>query len=318
MTTARPHIAVVGSSNIDLTFRTPRLPQPGETLTGHAFHLSYGGKGANQAVMAAQLGARVTLLSRLGRDVFAEGVRRHYETVGIDTTHILADGEHFSGVASIVVDDEARNCIIVVPGANLGLSPQDVREAAPAIQSAQVLLCQLEVPLETTLEAFRVAKASGIRTILNPAPAVPLPAEALQLTDVCVPNETEIELLTKQPATTIERAAIAARALRERGPQVVIVTLGARGVLVVDDQTTEHVPALAVNAVDPTGAGDAFIGSLAVSLAEGDTLSCAARRANTVAALSVTRLGAQTSFPTRAEVEAFIAQSGASLHASTS
>jgi ribokinase len=310
MTTHRPHIAVVGSSNIDLTFRTPRLPQPGETIGGQAFHLSYGGKGANQAVMAARLGARVTLLSKVGCDVFAEGVRRHYQDQGIDTTHLLTDAGRFSGVASIVVDDAARNCIIVVPGANLGLTPEDVRQAASTLHTAHVLLGQLEVPLETTLEAFRVAKAAGVRTILNPAPAVPLPEELLRLTDLCVPNETEIELLTRQPAATLEQAATAARTLRAWGPQTVIVTLGARGVLVVDAQAIEHIPAVTVQAVDPTGAGDAFIGSLAVFLAERDTLSGAGRRANAVAALSVTRLGAQTSFPSRSEVEAFFASCG--------
>jgi ribokinase len=310
MTTNRPHIAVVGSSNIDLTFRTPRLPQPGETLSGQAFQLSYGGKGANQAVMAARLGARVTFLSKVGSDVFAEGLLRHYQDQGIDTTHVLTDADRFSGVASIVVDDEALNCIIVVPGANQRLTPRDVGEAAPAIQSAHVLLCQLEVPVETTLEAFRVAKAAGVRTILNPAPAVPLPEELLRLTDLCVPNETEVELLTQKPAGTVEQGAAAARALRERGPRTVIVTLGARGVLVADAETDTHIAAVAVQAVDPTGAGDAFIGGLAVFLAEGDSLNRAVQRANAVAALSVTRLGAQMAFPSREEVEAFLALRG--------
>jgi ribokinase len=308
MTTNRPHIAVVGSSNIDLTFRTSRLPRSGETITGLAFHLSYGGKGANQAVMAAKLGARVTFVSKLGHDVFAEGLRRHYQDQGIDTAHVLTDPDRLSGVASIVVDDEARNCIIVVPGANLGLTPRDVQEAAPAIRAARVLVCQLEVPLETTLEAFRVAKAAGVRTILNPAPAVPLAEELLRLTDMCIPNETEIELLTQKPAATFEQAATAAMALRERGPQTVIVTLGVRGLLVADGKTVEHVAAVPVQAVDPTGAGDAFIGSLAVFLAEGDSMSRAVRRANAVAALSVTRLGAQTAFPSHAEAAAFLAR----------
>jgi ribokinase len=304
---AGPRICVVGSSNIDLTFRTERLPRPGETLRGRTFHLGYGGKGANQAVMAARLGARVTMISRVGRDVFGEGTIRNYRAQGVGTTHVLVDAERFSGTAGIIVDDEARNCILVVPGANQGLTPQDVRAAAEAIGSAAVLLCQLEVPLETVLEAFRIAKAACACTILNPAPALPLPDELLGLTDLCVPNETEIELLTGMQATTLEQIKQAGHLLMKRGALQVIVTLGARGALVVGQQKAEHVPALAVPAVDPTGAGDAFIGSLAVFVAGGDSLSQAVRKANAVAALSVTRLGAQTAFPDRGEVEAFLA-----------
>jgi ribokinase len=305
-------ICVVGSSNIDLTFRTPSLPRPGETVAGQAFHLGFGGKGANQAVMATRLGARVTMVSKVGRDVFGELTLANYREQGIDTTHVGADAARFSGVASIVVDDEARNCVLVVPGANLGLSPRDVQDAAAAIRSAAVLLCQLEVPADTTLEAFRIARSAGVRTVLNPAPAVPLPEELLRLTDLCVPNETEIELLTGQPATTLAEAETAARVLLERGPHTVLVTLGDRGALMVEGPTAEHVPAVPVKAVDPTGAGDAFIGSLAVFLAEGRPLREAVRRGNAVAAMSVTRLGTQVAFPRRPEVEAFLAQASLS------
>ena len=166
-----PRVCVVGSSNIDLTFRTTCLPRPGETLAAHRFQLGFGGKGANQAVMAARLGARVAVVTRVGRDTFGPQTVENYRREGIDTTHLLFDDERPSGVASITVDDEARNCILVMPGANLGLSPDDVRAAADTVRAADVLLCQLEVPQETTLEAFRVAKAAGVRTILNPAPA---------------------------------------------------------------------------------------------------------------------------------------------------
>jgi ribokinase len=305
MTSATPpRICVVGSSNIDLTFRAPRLPQPGETLAGLAFHLGFGGKGANQAVMAARLGAHVTMVSKIGGDVFGEGTLRNYRDQGVDTTYVRADTERTSGVAGIVVDDAARNCIIVVGGANLGLSPDDVQEAAGAIRSAAVLLCQLEVPLESTLQAFRVARAAGVRTILNPAPAVPLPDELLRLTDICAPNETEIELLTGRAVQTAEGAEAAARSLQKRGPQTVIVTLGARGAWIVEGERSMPLAPMPVDAVDPTGAGDAFLGALAVYLAEGQPLLEAARWASTAAALSVTRLGAQTAFPTRPEVEA--------------
>jgi ribokinase len=302
-----PRICVVGSSNTDLTFRTPRLPRPGETLAGHGFQLGFGGKGANQAVMAARLGARVAVVSKVGRDAFGAQTLENYRREGIDTTHLLIDEARPSGVAAIVVDDDARNCILVVPGANLGLSPDDVRRATPVIRDADVLLCQLEVPLETTLEAFRVARAAGVRTVLNPAPAAPLADELLRLTDLCVPNETELESLTGMAAATVEEAAAAARELARRGRQAVIVTLGSRGALLVDGERVEHIPAVPVAAVDPSGAGDAFIGSVAVFLAGGKELGDAARRANAAAALSVTRPGTQSSFPSRAEASGLMA-----------
>jgi ribokinase len=304
----RPRVCVVGSSNIDLTFRTARLPRPGETLAGHAFYLGFGGKGSNQAVMAARLGAQVAMVSCVGGDVFGEQILGNYRGQGIDTAHVRTDAGRPTGVASIVVDDAAQNCILIVPGANLSLSPEDVRAAAAAIRSAAVLLCQLEVPVETTGEAFRIARAAGVRTVLNPAPAAALPDELFRLTDLCVPNETEAELLTGRGVTTVAEAEAAARALLGRGPAAVLVTLGERGVLVADGDGGEHVAAEPVRAVDPSGAGDAFIGSLAVFLAEGVPLREAVRRANAAAALSVTRLGTQASFPTRTDVEAFLSR----------
>jgi ribokinase len=296
-------VCVVGSSNVDLTFRAPRLPRPGETLAGTSFRLGFGGKGSNQAVMAARLGATVTMVSRVGRDVFGEQTVRNYRDHSIDVTHVLTDATEPTGVAAILVDDDARNCILVIPGANQALKPADVQAAASAIRGANVVLCQLEIPVETALEAFRLARAAGVRTVLNPAPAQKLPAELLRLTDLCVPNQTEIELLTGQEVTTPEQAESAARTLLGFGPQTVLVTLGERGVVVVDGPHVEHVPAVAVQAVDPTGAGDVFIASVAVFLAEGMALTEAVRRASGAAALTVTRLGTQTAFPTRAEVE---------------
>ena len=300
-----PSICVVGSTNIDLTFRAARLPKPGETLAGHGFQFGHGGKGGNQAVMAARLGARVTMVGKVGRDTFGEGALRNYRQQGIDTTYVLTDPERPTGVASIVVDDAARNCIIIVPGANLGLTPEDVRAAAAVIESAGVLLCQLEVPIETVAEALRIARAAKVTTILNPAPAVALPDELLRLADLCVPNENEIELLTGgHGAVTVQDAAAAAWELLKRGPRTVIVTLGERGALIADAGSAEHLAAPRVEAVDSSGAGDAFIGALGVFLAAGAPLKEAVRRASAVAALSVTRLGTQTSFPTRAEIEA--------------
>jgi ribokinase len=292
---------------MDLTFRASRLPGPGETLVGHSFQTGFGGKGANQAVMAARLGARVLMIGKVGRDLFGEQLLRNFHDRGIDTTHVGTDTARPSGVAAIVVDDAARNCILVIPGANLALSPQDVRQAANAIREADLLLCQLEVPLETVREALRVAREAEVRTILNPAPAAPLPDEVLRLCDLCVPNENEIEKLTGRPARTPDEAAAAARLLLASGPATVLVTLGERGVVLVDGQTSMQVPAVSVKAVDSSGAGDAFIGSLAVFLAEGLALGEATSRANAVAALSVTRASTQASFPSRAEVEAFFA-----------
>lgn len=310
MTTHTPNVCVVGSSNIDLISKVPRLPALGETMTGHSFHLGYGGKGANQAVMAAKLGAQVTMVTKLGRDVFGDDTLKNYREQGIDTTYVLFDESRASGVAPIFVSDNAQNFIVIIPGANAGLSPADVDSARAVILAADILVCQLEIPIETTLAAFRIAKSGNVRTILNPAPAAPLPAELLELTDICAPNETETELLTGMPVHTPVEAERAARALLARGPQTVILTLGERGVLLVDNTTVEHFPAVPVDAVDPTGAGDAFIGSLAVFLGEGLPMGAAIRRANVVAALSVTRLGTQVSFPRRADVDAFLAQHG--------
>lgn len=306
MVTQPPKICVVGSSNIDLISKVPRLPELGETLIGRSFHLGYGGKGANQAVMAAKLGAQVTMVTRLGRDVFGEGTLRNYREQWVNTTFVTFDEIRFSGVAPIFVDDNAQNFIVIVPGANEGLSPSDVRAAREAILAADMLICQLEVPVETTLEAFRIAKSGQVQTILNPAPAAPLPDELLRITTICAPNETETELLTGLTVRNLAEAETAARTLLARGPRVVILTLGERGAMVVDNYSVEHLAAVKVNALDPTGAGDAFIGSLAVFLAEGLKLREAVRRANALAARSVTRIGTQVSFPKRAEADAFL------------
>jgi ribokinase len=307
MSPDRPRVCVVGSANVDLTFRTASLPRPGETLPGRHFHLDFGGKGANQAVSAARLGAAVTLIARVGRDLFGEQALDRLKKEGIDTSHVGTDPERPTGVASVAVDDSGRNCIVVVGGANLALSPADVRAAADAIRAARVLVAQFEVALETVLEALTVARTAGARTILNPAPAAPLSDEMLEQIDVCVLNETEAEQVTGRPVTTPEQAEAAARALQIRGPRSVVVTLGERGVLVLDDTRAEHFKALDVQVVDTTGAGDAFIGGLGVFLAEGLSVPTAAELANAVAALSVTRLGAQAALPARAELEAFLA-----------
>jgi ribokinase len=304
-----PRVCVVGSVNVDLTFRVPRFPRPGETLAGHAFHLGFGGKGANQAVAAARLGAAVAMVGRVGRDPFGEQAAANLRALGVSTAHVQADPERPTGLASILVDDAGDNCIVLTPGANLGLSPEDVRAAADTIRSADVVLCQLEVPVAATLETFRLARAAGVRTVLNPAPAAAIPEELLRLADLCVPNETELELLSGRALPAPGEVEAAGRALRDRGPAAVVVTLGSAGALVVGE-TLERLAAPRVRAVDPTGAGDAFIGSLAVSLSLGLALSEAVRRANAAAAISVTRVGTQSAAPTPTEVEALLRAAG--------
>jgi ribokinase len=305
----RPKICVVGSSNLDLISYVPRLPRMGETLHGTRFHMGYGGKGANQAVMAAKLGGDVTMVVKLGQDIFGENTHKNFESWGIDTQHVLFTDQAFSGVAPIAVDPDGHNALIIVTGANDLLTAEEVEAARPAIAAAQVVVCQLEIPMETTLAALRIARQEGVTAILNPAPARPsLPDEFYQLSDIFCPNESETELLTGLPVSTVEEAETAARVLLERGAGTIILTLGERGSLLVTADQTVHVPATPVKALDSTGAGDAFVGSLAYFLAAGQPLSEAMRRANHIAAISVQAAGTQTSFPTSAELPSELLQ----------
>ena len=301
-----PRLCVIGSANIDLTFRAATLPRPGETVPGASFLQGFGGKGANQAVGAARLGAEVAFVGRVGSDPFGEAMLRQLRQEGIDVTHLRPDPGKPTCVAAILVEDSAQNCIVVVPGANDSLSAADVREAEPVIRSASAVLAQLETPVAATIEAFRIARAAGVRTLLNPAPAAGLPDELLALTDLCVPNEPELGYLTGQYSESLKDVEAAARSLLRHGLRAVIATLAERGALIVVPEGSEHVPAPRVVAADTSGAGDAFIGGLAVLLGEGLPPAEAVRRANAVAALSVTRAGTQASFPTRAEVESFL------------
>ncbi len=301
-----PKICMIGSSNIDLIARVPRIPAAGETLFGTHFQLGFGGKGANQAVMAARLGAQVRAVTKVGRDIFGDDTERNYRTNGIDTEFVLRDDTRASGVALINVDDNTgQNSIVVVPGANDALSPADVHTCKAAILASDVLICQLEIPLATILEAFRIAKneASHIVTILNPAPAAPLPEPLIALTDVLIPNEIEAAMLTGLPSKTPAEAEAAARDLQRRGVRDVVITLGDRGAMLIEGlNAPQYIPAEKVKAVDSTGAGDAFVGSLAYFLGEKRPLIEAVRRAVAIATLSVLKIGTQTSFPYREEV----------------
>lgn len=298
----KQQICVVGSANVDLTFRIARLPVPGETLAGHSLHRCMGGKGANQAVAAARLGGNVTFIARVGSDSFGAEAIETYRSEQIDTRFVRQDAVDSTGTAAIMVDAEAENCIIVIAGANAKLTPEDVRAASSVIRQSRVVLCQLETPLEVAIEAFQIARQSGATTVLTPAPADQVSDELLRLCDVCVPNRTEIEMLSGRKINSRATAIDAATSLRERGVKRVALTLGSEGVLLVDESGATGIPVPVVCAVDTTGAGDAFTGALAVFLADGMGFDDAARRAGEVAAISVTRLGTQTSFPFLEEV----------------
>lgn len=299
----RPTICVVGASNLDLISYVPRLPRIGETLHGTHFHMGFGGKGANQAVMAAKLGGDVTMVTKLGQDIFGENTLKNFQAWGVNTQHVLFTDQAFSGVAPIAVEPEGNNTIIIVTGANDLLTEEEIEAARRAIADAQVLLCQLEIPLETSLAALRIARQENVRTIFNPAPARrDLPAEIYQHSDIFCANESEAELLTSQPVGTLAEAEAAAYVLLARGADTVILTLGERGSLLVTANETVHMPAQSVKAVDTTGAGDAFVGSLGYFLAVGTTLTDAMLRANHIAAISVLSPGTQSSFPMAADL----------------
>ena len=301
-TTKRKGICVVGSANVDLTFRTPRLPVPGETLAGRSLHQCMGGKGANQAVVAARLGADVAFVARVGNDGFGTDAIEAYKAEGINTSFMQQDDEQPTGTAAILVDEDAENCIIVVAGANQRLTPDDVRTASSVIKQSDLVLCQLETPVETAVEAFRLARDANKVTVLTPAPAKNITSELLALCDVCVPNKTEISAMVDQPVSAEADAIRAAQLLRGRGVDRVALTMGGEGVLVLDETGPTYIAATKVEAVDTTGAGDAVTAALAVSLADGLGLVDAARFAREVAAISVTRIGTQTSFPSLEEV----------------
>jgi len=301
-------IVVVGSSNTDMIAKLPRLPKPGETISGGAFSTAAGGKGANQAVAAARAGAEVGLVARVGEDSFGEQAISGFIDDGIDVQHVTRDPSAPSGVALIFVDERGENCIAVAPGANAGLTPNDVEAAEELIIGADVVVMQLETPLETVERAAALAREHSVRVILNPAPAQPLSDEILGNVSILTPNESEAELLTGIRVEDDAGAEEAARALVARGVKTVILTLGSRGAFVFESGSGELVPGFEVDAVDTTAAGDVFNGSLAVGLAEGMPLAGAVRFANAAAALSVTKLGAQPSAPTRAEIETFLTE----------
>ena len=303
-------IAVVGSSNMDLVVKSARIPAVGETILGGDFIMAPGGKGANQAVAAAKLGAEVYFIAKLGDDIFGQQSLSNFKKEGVNTTYVAQTKEAPSGVALIMVDEKGNNSIVVAPGANHKLSPEDVEQAASDIASSGAVVAQLEVPLETIECAAQLANRSEVPFILDPAPAQKLSAELLKMVDVLTPNETEAQILTGMEVTDEESARTASEKLLSSGVKTVILTMGEQGFLLADTEKTEFVTARKVQAVDSTAAGDAFTGSLAVGVAEGKTVSEAASFANYVAALSVTKMGAQPSMPTLQEVQDFMKKGG--------
>ena len=305
-----PRIAVVGSANTDLITFSDAFPRPGETIFGQSFDLGFGGKGANQAIAARLCGADVVMVARVGSDLFGEATIRNFASFGVDTTHVRVIEGTSTGVAPIFVEPGGQNRIIVVKGANDRLMPADVDAAAPQLRGVDTIILQFEIPLETIYHTVRFARANSIRCIVNPAPALPADLGRLTAAHYFIPNETEAQLITGLSVNSLEEAGTCATALLQKGFPKVVLTLGARGSLIADSAGQRHVPPFAVTAVDTTGAGDAFIGSLAVFLAEGLPESEAVARANLYAGLSTTRVGTQKSFLKRADFEAEWARRG--------
>lgn len=293
-------IVVVGSFNADLVAYLKRMPRPGETVQGDRFATSAGGKGSNQAVAAARLGAEVAFIGRVGNDVFANLAYEIWDAEGINREFVSTDDEYATGVAPILVDSSGENMIVVVLGANSRLTAADIDAARERIAAADVLVTQLEINLDMVQYALETAKQLGIATILNPAPAAVIPQSMLDLADYLTPNETELETLGGSAGDFAE----AARGLLTRADQTAVVTLGAQGAQIVSVGESVTIPTYAVDVVDTTGAGDAFNAGLAVALAEGKALEAAVRFANATAALSVTKPGAAPSNPYRAAVDA--------------
>ena len=313
-----PNIIVVGSLNADLVVRAPRFPQPGETISGEDLKIIPGGKGANQSVAAARQGASVAMVGRVGRDSFGPELINNLKQNGVDTAYVQIDSQAATGTATIIVDANGQNSIVLSPGGNGRVRAADLDQVP--FSDYKLLLLQLEIPVEPVLAATQHAKEHGLWVMLNPAPARALPEKLFSLPDFIVPNEGELSLLTNQPVHDLPSAEKAAKVLIALGAQTVIVTLGPNGALIVNKSLTKHIPPFRVDVVDTTAAGDAFIGGFAARLLESDgalaslsaqeqALQDAVRYGCACGALAATKFGAQPSMPTKQEVEEFINQS---------
>ena len=305
-----PRVCVIGSANVDYTVALPRLPNPGETVSGGTLLVNLGGKGANQAVAARRLGGEVRMIGCVGDDADGRRITESLAAAGIGVAGLRASAEAATGTALIMVDAQGRNQIAVAPGANHRLTVEMVAPYAESIAWAEVVACQLETPLPVVRWALGEARRHGVTTVLNPAPVQPLDADLLALVDYLTPNEHEAARLAGRPVDSLESAGEAANRLLADGAGVVLVTMGDQGVLACDGESVVHFPAFPVDTVDTTAAGDAFNGALAVGLAAGGILEQAIPLANAAAALACTKRGAQDSLPERAEVEAFLRSLG--------
>lgn len=295
-------VVVVGSCMTDLVSQTPRLPKVGETIHGHKFFIGFGGKGANQCVQAARMGAKAAMVCKVGKDVFGDNYIQNFKNNGISTDYVEQTSDAATGAASIIVNDAGENAIVIVAGANMLLGDEELHKAHEALSHAKVMICQLEISQDTSLKALRAARKHQVRTIFNPAPALPdLSPEFYQLSDIFCCNESEAEILMGRTVNTSEDAGKVSQEFLRRGCGSVIVTLGSQGCVVLSSQDSQpkHIATTPVTALDTTGAGDSFIGALAFYIAHYPslTLAEAARRANVVATMSVQKEGTQTSFP---------------------
>ena len=296
-------IIVIGSCNTDMVIKSERLPVPGETIIGGMFMMNPGGKGANQAVAAARLGGNVTFVAKTGNDLFGKQSLELFKTEGIKTDYIFSDPKNPSGVALISVDAWGENCIVVAPGANATLTPNDISKTKAEIESSEMLLMQLEIPMETVEYAAEVAYNKGVKVILNPAPAQVLSSMLLKYLYIITPNKIEAEMLSGIKVTDWESARKAADVISEKGVVIVVITLGAQGALIKHGDQYHRIDAIPVVAVDTTAAGDTFCGGLCVGLSKGMTVPDSVRFACKAAAISVTRMGAQSSIPYKKEME---------------
>lgn len=304
-----PRITVVGSYATGLTLKVKRLPSPGETVLASGYRIDYGGKGSNQAVGCARLGAEVVFVARIGKDTFGEMALRLYREEGIDTAFVRQTTEHSTGVGFILVEaGTGNNCIALDPGANELLSAADVARCDSSLKTAAVVLTQLEIPVAAAEAALSRGRAKGATTILNPAPVRPLPASVLQLVDVLTPNQTEARVLTGRTPDAGAEPEEVARDLIRAGVRKVVMTLGERGALIVTGSSSKHIPATQLCAVDTTGAGDAFNAGLATALACGESLESAVEFAVVTGGLAVTKEGVIPSLPRRGDVVQFYQQ----------
>lgn len=293
-------IVVVGACMIDLISYVPRFPQMGETLHGTEFRMGYGGKGANQAIMAAKLGSKVVMVSKVGDESFGAGTLENFKKNGVSTSFVYKSKEEFSGVAPIFVTPKGENSIVIVSGSNNKLTAMEIEKASNEIKQSSYLICQLEIEVELSLIALRLAKKLGVSTILNPAPArSSLPEEIYKLTDIFCPNESEAELLTGKKINSMTDIEEMAKQFVTAGTKSVIITLGENGCYVLSNGVGKHISANKVSVVDSTGAGDAFVGALAHFLDLGIDIFESAKRASAVATISVQGKGTQSSFPER-------------------